>query len=72
MHSVISARGGIAELEQIQERYMSCLKSFVEHSAPSQPSRFNELLVRLPEVSVNFLLIYSIILDIFLKIHDIF
>lgn len=39
------------ELEQIQERYMSCLRSFVEHSAPQQPSRFHDLLVRLPEVS---------------------
>ncbi|EZA59806.1 Hormone receptor [Ooceraea biroi] len=45
------ARGGTLELEQIQERYMSCLRSFVEHSAPQQPSRFHDLLVRLPEVS---------------------
>lgn len=30
------------ELEQIQERYMSCLRSFVEHSAPQQPSRFHD------------------------------
>ncbi|EFN69697.1 Hormone receptor 4 [Camponotus floridanus] len=44
------ARGGTLELEQIQERYMSCLRSFVEHSAPQQPSRFHDLLVRLPEV----------------------
>ncbi|KAG7209185.1 hypothetical protein KM043_015317 [Ampulex compressa] len=44
------ARGGTMELEQIQERYMSCLRSFVEHSAPQQPSRFHDLLVRLPEV----------------------
>ncbi|XP_066595570.1 hormone receptor 4 [Prorops nasuta] len=44
------ARGGTLELEQIQERYMSCLRSFVEHSAPQQPGRFHDLLVRLPEV----------------------
>ncbi|XP_011254306.2 hormone receptor 4 isoform X2 [Camponotus floridanus] len=44
------SRGGTLELEQIQERYMSCLRSFVEHSAPQQPSRFHDLLVRLPEV----------------------
>lgn len=47
------ARGSTLELEQIQERYMSCLRSFVEHSAPQQPSRFHDLLVRLPEVSPN-------------------
>ncbi|KYN13707.1 Hormone receptor 4 [Trachymyrmex cornetzi] len=44
------ARGSTLELEQIQERYMSCLRSFVEHSAPQQPGRFHDLLVRLPEV----------------------
>ena len=48
-----TARTGTVELEQIQERYMSCLRSFVEHSAPQQPSRFHDLLVRLPEVSAN-------------------
>ena len=50
----IVARGGIVELEQIQERYMSCLKNFVEHSAPQQPNRFHDLLVGLPEVSISF------------------
>lgn len=45
------ARGGTMELEHLQERYMSCLRSFVEHSAPQQPNRFHDLLVRLPEVS---------------------
>ncbi|XP_018371210.1 PREDICTED: hormone receptor 4 [Trachymyrmex cornetzi] len=44
------SRGSTLELEQIQERYMSCLRSFVEHSAPQQPGRFHDLLVRLPEV----------------------
>ncbi|XP_043802846.1 hormone receptor 4 isoform X3 [Apis laboriosa] len=44
------ARGGTMELEHLQERYMSCLRSFVEHSAPQQPNRFHDLLVRLPEV----------------------
>ncbi|KAL6448010.1 hypothetical protein ACFW04_000209 [Cataglyphis niger] len=44
------ARGGTLELDQIQDRYMSCLRSFVEHSAPQQPSRFHDLLIRLPEV----------------------
>ncbi|XP_063972532.1 hormone receptor 4 isoform X1 [Diachasmimorpha longicaudata] len=44
------ARGGTMELEQIQDRYMSCLRSFVEHSAPQQPGRFHDLLLRLPEV----------------------
>ncbi|XP_034950573.1 hormone receptor 4 isoform X2 [Chelonus insularis] len=44
------ARGSTMELENIQDRYMSCLRSFVEHSAPQQPGRFHELLLRLPEV----------------------
>ncbi|KAL6448008.1 hypothetical protein ACFW04_000209 [Cataglyphis niger] len=44
------SRGGTLELDQIQDRYMSCLRSFVEHSAPQQPSRFHDLLIRLPEV----------------------
>ena len=38
------------ELEGIQDRYMTCLRSFVEQSSPQQPGRFRELLVRLPEV----------------------
>ncbi|XP_076028781.1 uncharacterized protein LOC143017784 isoform X3 [Oratosquilla oratoria] len=38
------------ELEVIQERYMNCLKSFCETHFPAQPTRFQELLVRLPEV----------------------
>ncbi|KAJ8673015.1 hypothetical protein QAD02_004276 [Eretmocerus hayati] len=44
------ARTKSVELEQIQERYMNCLRSFVQHSAPQQPSRLNDLLHRLPEV----------------------
>ncbi|XP_033227993.1 hormone receptor 4 isoform X2 [Belonocnema kinseyi] len=44
------ARGATVELEQIQDRYVNCLKSFIEHSAPQHPSRFNELIGRLPEV----------------------
>ncbi|EEB12648.1 orphan nuclear receptor nr6a1, putative [Pediculus humanus corporis] len=43
-------RGGSNELEAIQDRYMMCLKSFVEHSFPQQPARFHELLLRLPEI----------------------
>lgn len=45
-------RGGSSELEAIQDRYMMCLKSFVEHSFPQQPTRFHELLLRLPEVNL--------------------
>ncbi|XP_068085231.1 hormone receptor 4 [Anabrus simplex] len=44
------ARGGSTDLETIQERYMTCLRSFVEHNYPQQPTRFHDLLVRLPEV----------------------
>ncbi|XP_065170854.1 hormone receptor 4 isoform X3 [Atheta coriaria] len=41
---------GAAELENIQERYMTCLRAYTQHICPQQPSRFQELLVRLPEV----------------------
>jgi nuclear receptor subfamily 6 group A len=45
-----AGRTGCGELEMIQERYMNCLKCYVEHSFPQQPGRFQELLIRLPEV----------------------
>ncbi|KAK8719574.1 hypothetical protein OTU49_013943, partial [Cherax quadricarinatus] len=38
------------ELEIIQERYMSCLRTFCETHYPSQPTRFQDLLVRLPDI----------------------
>ncbi|GFG32517.1 hypothetical protein Cfor_04341, partial [Coptotermes formosanus] len=44
-----TCRGDSSELETIQERYMTCLRSFEEHHFPQQPTRFHELLVRLPE-----------------------
>ncbi|XP_063231697.1 hormone receptor 4 [Bacillus rossius redtenbacheri] len=44
------ARGASVELETIQDRYMTCLRGFVEHNFPQQPTRFHDLLVRLPEV----------------------
>ncbi|KAG8233260.1 hypothetical protein J437_LFUL009970 [Ladona fulva] len=43
-------RGGSRELEIIQERYMNCLRSYVDHHFPQQPTRYHELLLRLPEV----------------------
>lgn len=39
-----------SELETIQERYTSCLKTYVEHTFPMQPNRLQDLLQRLPEV----------------------
>ncbi|XP_076352080.1 uncharacterized protein LOC143247624 [Tachypleus tridentatus] len=41
---------GQRELEAIQERYLATLREFIEHRFPQQPSRFNDLLARLPEV----------------------
>lgn len=38
------------ELEAIQERYVAALKTFVETRYPHQPTRFGEILVRLPEM----------------------
>uniref|UniRef100_A0A2H8TDZ0 Hormone receptor 4 n=1 Tax=Melanaphis sacchari TaxID=742174 RepID=A0A2H8TDZ0_9HEMI len=39
-----------SELETIQERYTSCLKTYVEHTFPMQPNRLQDLLHRLPEI----------------------
>lgn len=44
---------GTSELENIQERYMTCLRAYTQHIYPQQPTRFQELLVRLPEVTVR-------------------
>ncbi|XP_013785695.2 hormone receptor 4-like [Limulus polyphemus] len=41
---------GQRELEVIQERYLATLREFIEHRFPQQPSRFSDLLARLPEV----------------------
>ena len=49
-----TAKGsGSVELEAIQERYMQCLQSYVEHNYPQSPGRFSDLLTRLPEVISN-------------------
>ncbi|KAF2879832.1 hypothetical protein ILUMI_26359 [Ignelater luminosus] len=39
-----------AELEIIQERYMTCLRAYTQHIYPDQPTRFQDLLARLPEI----------------------
>lgn len=48
------AKSGVSvsssELESIQERYMTCLRAYTQSTYPNQPNRFQELLVRLPEV----------------------
>lgn len=44
---------GSNELETIQERYMTCLRAYTQHMCPQQPTRFQELLVRLPEVQLR-------------------
>ena len=38
------------ELEGIHDRYMNCLKTFIEYNFPQEPNRVQELLVKLPEV----------------------
>ena len=43
------------ELEQIHDRYMNCLKTFIEYNFPQEPNRVQELLVKLPEVKLGFL-----------------
>lgn len=41
----------------IQERYIKCLRTFLEATCPSQPNRLNELLRTLPEVRLKLSLI---------------
>ena len=41
------------ELEQIHDRYMNCLKTFIEYNFPQEPNRVQELLVKLPEVMLR-------------------
>ncbi|CAG9769351.1 unnamed protein product [Ceutorhynchus assimilis] len=38
------------ELETIHERYMTCLRVYTQHMYPQQTTRFQDLLVRLPEI----------------------
>ena len=38
------------ELEHIHDRYMNCLKTFIEYNFPQEPNRVHDLLVKLPEV----------------------
>ena len=38
------------ELEGIHDRYMNCLKTFIEFNFPQEPNRVQDLLVKLPEV----------------------
>ncbi|CAL4112823.1 unnamed protein product [Meganyctiphanes norvegica] len=45
-----TARNTHKELEVIQERYMNCLRTFCETHYPAQPTRYQELLVRLPDI----------------------
>ncbi|XP_060525233.1 hormone receptor 4 isoform X2 [Cylas formicarius] len=39
-----------SELEAIHERYMTCLRVYTQHMYPQQSTRFQDLLVRLPEI----------------------
>ncbi|XP_030754602.1 hormone receptor 4 isoform X2 [Sitophilus oryzae] len=41
---------GSTELETIHERYMTCLRVYTQHMYPQQVTRFQDLLVRLPEI----------------------
>ncbi|KAI4459153.1 knirps-related protein-related [Holotrichia oblita] len=50
LNQVRPGTSGTSELENIQERYMTCLRAYTQHIYPQQPTRFQELLVRLPEV----------------------
>ncbi|KAH1022426.1 hypothetical protein HUJ04_011830 [Dendroctonus ponderosae] len=38
------------ELDTIHERYMTCLRVYTQHMYPQQATRFQDLLVRLPEI----------------------
>ncbi|KAG5890415.1 hypothetical protein JTB14_017636 [Gonioctena quinquepunctata] len=45
-----SSSSGPSELEIIHERYMTCLRVYTQHIYPQQTTRFQDLLVRLPEI----------------------
>ncbi|KAL3278911.1 hypothetical protein HHI36_016429 [Cryptolaemus montrouzieri] len=45
-----SSSSGNSELETIHERYMTCLRVYTQHMYPQQTNRFQDLLVRLPEI----------------------
>lgn len=39
-----------SELESIQERYVQVLRSYLQHTAPHNPNRLNDLLGHIPEI----------------------
>lgn len=39
-----------ARLESIQEKYVQALRSYLQHTAPHQPNRLNDLFAHIPEV----------------------
>ncbi|CAH0553535.1 unnamed protein product [Brassicogethes aeneus] len=45
-----ASSSGNSELESIHERYMTCLRVYTQHMYPQQTTRFQDLLVRLPEI----------------------
>jgi len=50
--AMLSQEGNVqhGNLEPIYDRYMNCLKTFVEYNYPQEPNRLEQLLVKLPEV----------------------
>lgn len=38
------------ELENIQERYVQVLRSYLQHTSPHNPGRLGDLLAHIPEV----------------------
>merc|ERR1712029_549956 len=49
---VTTPEGNVEErgLQHIHDRYLGCLKTYIEYHFPQDPNRVNELLVKLPEV----------------------
>ncbi|XP_074033214.1 nuclear hormone receptor 4 isoform X3 [Leptinotarsa decemlineata] len=45
-----SSSSGPSEMEIIHERYMTCLRIYTQHMYPHQPTRFQDLIVKLPEI----------------------
>ena len=44
------------ELENIQERYVQVLRSYLQHTQPHNPGRLGDLLAHIPEVSLTFVI----------------
>jgi hypothetical protein len=41
------------EMENLQERYVQVLRSYLQHTSPHNPGRLGDLLAHIPEVNIS-------------------